>query len=269
MNLLQKGQFYGQTNETIHLDGITMTDTEYTHEKVDWHYHENAYFTFIIQGNVIEGNKKEVYNCGPGTLLFHNWQEPHYNIKPKGYTRGFHIELEGKWNEGFDFDLSNLQGNMHLINPDIKLLIHKIFKETKINDVASALSIQSLLIQTLSDMQDSHSILAKVKPNWVQKIKEILHEESIENFSLKDLSTTLGIHPVHLSRDFSKHFNCSISEYTRKIKVEKSMSLLSNKKKPLVEISYECGFSDQSHFNRCFKEITGLNPLAYRKIILS
>ena len=68
MNLLQTGQFHGQTNKTIHLNGITLTDTEYTLPKVAWHYHENAYFTFILQGNVIEGNKKEIYNCD---LLFY------------------------------------------------------------------------------------------------------------------------------------------------------------------------------------------------------
>ncbi|MEL1244526.1 hypothetical protein AAEO56_09655 [Flavobacterium sp. DGU11] len=38
MKQLQKGQFFGQTNTTISLDGITLTDTVYTHDKVDWHY---------------------------------------------------------------------------------------------------------------------------------------------------------------------------------------------------------------------------------------
>ena len=117
MKKLLTGQFYGQTNQTIYLDGITLTDTEYTHDKVDWHYHENAYFTFILQGNVIEGNKKEVYNCSEGSLLFHNWQEPHYNIKPTGFTRGFQIELEQKWIDAFAFDLNNLQ----LLSSDVEL----------------------------------------------------------------------------------------------------------------------------------------------------
>lgn len=89
MKYLQTGQFHGQTNKTILLNGLTLTDTEYTHDKVDWHYHENAYFTFILQGNLIEGNRNEVYNCSAGSLLFHNWQEPHYNIKPDGFTRAF------------------------------------------------------------------------------------------------------------------------------------------------------------------------------------
>lgn len=96
MRHLQTGQFYGQTNTIHNFEGITLTDTEYTHEKVDWHYHENAYFTFILQGNLIEGNKREIYKCSAGTLLFHNWHESHYNIKPKGFTRGFHVEIDKK-----------------------------------------------------------------------------------------------------------------------------------------------------------------------------
>ena len=65
MKHLKTGQFYGITNETIHLAGVTLTDTEYTHEKVDWHYHENAYFTFLLEGAVLEGNKRcSVGRCG-------------------------------------------------------------------------------------------------------------------------------------------------------------------------------------------------------------
>lgn len=268
MRHLQTGQFYGQTNETIYLDGITLTDTEYTHDKVDWHYHENAYFTFILQGNVIEGNKKETYTCMPGTLLFHNWQEPHYNIKPPGFTRGFHIELEQKWAENFSLSLHDLQGSMHISNPDSKLLFYKIFRETKINDDTTPLSIQSLLLQTLSGIKHSHEVSLKSKPLWVNNVTGILHDRCTEKISLMELSDALGIHPAHLSRDFPKHFQCGLGHYIRKLKIEKSLSLITNKKNSLTDIAFKCGFSDQSHFTRCFREMMGINPQAYRKLFL-
>ncbi len=150
MNYSRKGEFYGETNKTIHLNGMTLTDTEYTKPKVDWHYHENAYFTFILQGNVIEGNKKEIYKCSPGSLLFHNWQEPHYNIKPNGFTRGFHLEIEPQWFADLPLNITNLQGSINISHPDIKLLMYKIFRETKMNDTVTGLSVQVLLIEVLS-----------------------------------------------------------------------------------------------------------------------
>ena len=267
MKQLQTGEFYGQTNQTIHLDGITLTDTEYTLDRVDWHYHENAYFTFILQGNVIEGNKKEVYNCSAGSLLFHNWQDPHYNIKPKGYTRGFQIELKNTWFDTLDFNIDQLQGSLKIANVDLKFLLYKIFKETKIEDGTTALSIQSLLLQLLAEMFRESNLVLDKNPIWVHNLKEIMFYEFSDNLTLEYLSKTLDIHPVHLSRDFSKYFNCNLGDYLRKLKVEKSYALLPDKQLSLTEIAYGCGFSDQSHFNRCFKSVSGMSPKNFRKII--
>lgn len=262
-----KGEFYGQTNKTINLEGITLTDTVYTHDKVDWHYHENAYFTFILQGNLIEGNKKEIYNCSAGSLLFHNWQDPHYNIKPEGFTRGFHIEIEQNWFDNLDFDTKDLQGSINISNSDLKFLMYKIFRETKVDDYQSQLSIQMLLLETLAKMLRNNQTKSNKKPTWVSEINMIMNDQFSDNLSLDYLSKTLNIHPVHLSRDFSKYFNSSFGEYIRKLKVEKSLELISQKKLDLTAIAFECGFSDQSHFTRCFKEINGINPSEYKKIL--
>ena len=268
MNLLQIGQFHGQTNKTIHLNGITLTDTEYTLPKVAWHYHENAYFTFILQGNVIEGNKKEIYNCSAGSLLFHNWQEAHYNIKPEGFTRGFHIELENTWFKDFSFDISALEGSINISNPDTKFLFYKILKETKAGDDVTNLSVQSLLLQVLSLLFRNYEIKNDKYPLWTGKVREILHDEFCKSHTLDDLVKSLGIHPVHLSRYFPKYFHCTLGEYVRKLRVERSLALLSNKHLPLTEIAFECGFADQRHFNRCFKKTMGVTPLTYKKLIL-
>ncbi|SFC30705.1 AraC-type DNA-binding protein [Flexibacter flexilis DSM 6793] len=267
MNQLYTGEFYGQTNQTLHLKDITLTDTEYTLDFVDWHYHENAYFTFILQGNVIEGNKKEIYNCSAGSLLFHHWQEPHYNIKPAGYTRGFHVELKNNWFEELDFNIEKLRGSIKITNIDVKFFLYKIFKESKIKDATTALAIETLILQALAEMfRHSNTDLDK-NPLWVSRIKEILFYEFSDKLTLDYLSKTLDIHPVHLSRDFSKYFNCNLSDYLRKLKIEKSYTLLSNNQLSLTEIAYECGFSDQSHFNRCFKSVSGISPNNFRKAL--
>jgi AraC family transcriptional regulator len=268
MKHLQKGEFYGETNETIFLQGATITDTIYTHGKVDWHYHEQAYFTFIIAGNVIEGNKKEVYNCIPGTLLFHNWHEPHYNIKPDGFTRGFQIEIEKQWFDNLMLPYNILEGSINISNPHIKLLMYKIFRSVQVEESLAEFSTQTLLSEILGKLDKVTGILNYKNPKWVNSIKEILHDTVGNLLTLHDLSNMGGIHPVHLSRDFSKYFGCSLSEYVRKLKVEKALSLIALQQKTLTEISYECGFSDQSHFIRCFKEVNGLTPSAHLKLLL-
>jgi AraC-like DNA-binding protein len=269
MEHLKAGQFFGETNITLDLNGITLTDTEYTHDRVDWHYHENAYFTFILQGNVIEKNRKQTYHCSAGTLLFHNWQDAHFNIKPPGFTRGFHIEMEQAWVNKYNCNLGNIQGNISVGDPDLKLLLYAIFRETKMNDVNTPLSVQSLLLNLLSGMQGSQTSTGKHPPVWVSKLREILNEKISDSLSLQQLSALLDIHPVHLSRDFSRYFKCNLGTYIRKQKVQKSLSLISDKSRSLTDISFECGFSDQSHFNRCFRENMAITPLAYRKLLFS
>ena len=267
MKQSQKGELFGQTNKTINLEGITLTDTVYTHDKVDWHYHKNAYFTFILEGNVIEGNKKEIYNCSAGDLLFHNWQEPHYNIKPEGFTRGFHIEVEESWFNGLDFHTGNLQGSINIADPDLKFLMYRIFLETKTEDATTLISIQALLLETLSKMLRNKKNESRKKPTWVSDLNMILNDQFADQLSLGYLSKALDIHPVHLSRDFSKYFNSGLGEYLRKLKVQKSLHLMSQKNLDLTTIAMDCGFSDQSHFTRCFKDINGITPSQYRKIL--
>ena len=59
MNKLKTGEFYGTHYQKVALENLIITDTEYTHRKVDWHYHESPYFTYLLQGKLFESNKKD------------------------------------------------------------------------------------------------------------------------------------------------------------------------------------------------------------------
>lgn len=267
MKNLGRGQFFGNTTETIQLEGITLTDTEYTHDKVDWHYHENAYFTFILQGCVIEGNKKEVYHCPAGSLLFHNWQDAHYNSKPPGFTRGFHIEMDHRWFNSLDLNLSAIEGSRSLLNPELKILMYKIFKETKLRDSNQQLNISIMLADLLGKISGTEEVFSRKVPVWVRQIRELLHDSPLTGWTLQGLAHVLGIHPVHLSRGFVKYFNCTLGEYIRIIKIERAFAMLPERKYSLTEIALACGFADQSHFIRTFKALSDIKPSKYRKLL--
>lgn len=268
MFFLRTGHFNGQTNRKIHLNGITLNDTEFAPEHIDWHCHENAFFTFILQGKIIESNKKESYHCSAGSLLFHSRQEPHYNVQFDSFMRCLLIEFDENCFDDYAFDIKALQGSFSIENPDIKFLFYKVFRETRISDDVAATSIQMLLLKVTGQMLQFKQSERNAKPLWAKKLKGILYDGYAEKLSLKNLSNELNIHPVHLSRDFSKYFHCTFGEYVRKIRVEKSLSFLPNKNLSLTEIAYKCGFADQSHFLRCFKQINGIAPSAYRKLFV-
>jgi AraC family transcriptional regulator len=47
-----------------------------------------------------------------------------------------------------------------------------------------------------------------------------------------------------------------------------SFTLLQKTDLTLTEIAFDCGFSDQSHFIRVFKEVTGYSPGKIRRLSL-
>lgn len=265
MNELKKGEFYGTNYQKSTFENVIITDTEYTHNKVDWHYHENPYFTYLLQGKLFESNKKESYYLEPGNLLFHNWQDAHYNIKPPGFARGFHVELNESWFLDFDIKITDFEGSVHLRNPLIKNLMNKVFVESKVNDQYSSLSVESSLIEIFSSIKKTKDYNYK-NPIWVNRLKELLLEEQID-YSLKNLSSILGIHPIHLSREFNKYFGTSLGNYIRLLKINKAFCLITSKKLSMTEICYQCGFYDQSHFISNFKQIYGSTPTKLIKSI--
>lgn len=75
MKILTNGQYYGQKKKELHVNGVILSEYSYDIPKMDWHYHENPYFMYLLQGQMYDVNKKEKSTCSSGDLLFHNWQE--------------------------------------------------------------------------------------------------------------------------------------------------------------------------------------------------
>jgi len=266
MNRSKTGQFYGVTSETILLEGVTLTDTEYTQDRVPWHYHEHDYFTFILEGCVLEGNKKDIYECSAGDLLYHNWQDAHYNIGSPEYTRGFHLELAPAWYARFDIDAELTQGSIRISDPQIKMGMYNIFKETKLSGTAGQLGIDALLVDIFANLGRIGRTAENKKPKWVATIKELLNDAG-DNWRLTDLAKLVNIHPVHLSREFPRYFHTTLGDYVRIIRLQRALSLLPDPELSLTDIALQCNFADQSHFIRSFKTYYHLAPLHYRKLL--
>lgn len=269
MEALSSGNFFGNTDQTIDLGGLIITNTEYTHEFVDWHFHENAYFTFLLAGRVAEINKKEQHNCGSGTLLFHNSQEPHYNLKPKGYTRGMHLELSPEWIKQFAGN-HMAAGSFEVINPLVKSFFHQILLATKNTDDTTPLSLHAFALATVDQLSKKSDLRDyKQPPAWVDQLEQLIQDSPRLSHSLESLSNAIGVHPVHLSRYFPKYFGCNLGAYIRRVRLCRAAAEFNAGTKSAIQIAFECGFYDQSHLIRCFKEEFSVTPHHYRSHVNS
>jgi len=125
---------------------------------------------------------------------------------------------------------------------------------------------ENLLLNVFNAFLKTKRGSKKKIPAWAQEIKELIQDHIDTNLTLKGLSKDLEINPSYLSREFSKYFeDLSFGEYIRKHRIERAQELITSSNYSLTEIAYLTGFSDQSHFTRIFKKVTGKNPSAFKK----
>jgi len=264
MQQLRRGHFFGQHKKKLEFSGVTITDTEYTHDYVPWHYHENAYFTYILHGCITETSKQKTVHCPPGTLLFHYWEEPHSNTKLPGYAQGFHIEVEKSWFDRHDVNPQGLHGHYSLENSSITDRFSEFYKDTVLPGDPFSIVADGFLLQLFGQLTRLPNCRETRQPPWVNHVRNMLTECS-DNMNLVDIAKAVNIHPAHLSREFPRYFHSTFAKTLRRLRVEKALSLLPDRDLPLSDIAYRCGFSDQSHLNRCFKEALRTSPLTYRR----
>ena len=90
-------------------------------------------------------------------------------------------------------------------------------------------------------------------------------EHFTEDITVKALARALFISESYVSKLFSKNLRCSFRAYINGLRVQKARQLLEGTDLRIGQILAECGFQNQSTFNRIFRETTGLSPRQYRK----
>ena len=98
------------------------------------------------------------------------------------------------------------------------------------------------------------------------RIRKILDEHRGESPPFEEISQFCGYSKEHCNRIFRQAYNISMQAYFLNKKAVRAKDLLASNK-PLAEIALECGFYDQSHFSRVFREIFQISPGKYRAII--
>lgn len=161
----------------------------------------------------------------------------------------------------------NQEANLELIvrkDSSIPFEMIKLYKELTHNDDLNVRGIEEIVLAMFS--HEKNNLLYSKTPLWVEQVKDYIQEYWDRSVTLDELSIVTGLHKISISKHFSRYTGDTITIYQRKLRLYKALELINSKRYNLTEIALSCGFSDQSHFIRLFKEYTRFSPKKFQKL---
>jgi AraC-like DNA-binding protein len=97
----------------------------------------------------------------------------------------------------------------------------------------------------------------------IERVRAYLQNRPTETVSLPELGAMAGITLSRLARSFSRAVGLPPGSYHAHARLAHARRLLAEGKSA-TWVAYECGFADQSHLSRRFKECHGVTPGAFQ-----
>jgi AraC family transcriptional regulator len=264
--LLGQGRYFGSKKAELCIEGLILTESVYLPgNRIPMHSHENAHMSWILKGIQQEEDGRETRLCEPDTLAFRPARTTHaHRIGPTGLLC-LHIEFGACWVEREQHRSWALTTAAHSRKYELSTVMGRIYQEFLHPDEVSPLAIEGEVLRILSKLcRSSSSSERRSVPPWLRQARDILHERYSESLSLRAISDCVGVHPVHLAREFRRHYQATVATTLRQLRIQAACKAMGEGDLALIDIGMACGFADQAHFCRLFKRMIGMTPAQFR-----
>jgi AraC family transcriptional regulator len=258
----------GSKVRELALPAFNLTEARFTPSQVlPWHAHERASLCVVLDGNYVEQFRSAQYQLSPFDVTYKpDGTEHRDRYDASAGAQCLIIDLEQSWLDALAEKGSVLDQPWFFssgANPETGRRMYGEFVEP---DDLSGLAVETICADLIVQATRSARVApASRTPLWLQRVREFLHADCQQRLTLEQLAGIADVHPVHLAQTFRMVYACTIGEYVRNLRVRRAAEELTRTDRPLAEIAIDCGFYDQSHFNRVFKKHMKVTPARYRK----
>ena len=165
----------------------------------------------------------------------------------------------------------NLTGSMQL---KVEAILNEVLVEYEEKESGFILLIKSLLLKLLvmvgraftRDLNESDpQPMFCHQRNAIMGAANYVNEHYMDELSADEVARKFMLSPSYFRYLFKSIISKTFTEHVHDIRISKAMEMLKTTDMRVLDISCEIGFNNVNHFNKVFREKTGITPLQYRK----
>ena len=160
------------------------------------------------------------------------------------------------------------------ISAAVDKIIEESGEKNMLSDAMANLHIAELLLCLIGLTQKKSALMLKKDSHLPTQLQYVsfaltyIHENYDQKILIPDIAAHLNISARYLNKIFFQHMNLTILNYINMYRINQAIDLMTNTTLTLTEIAIQAGCKDSQHFSKLFKNIIGLPPNRYRKLIL-
>ena len=101
----------------------------------------------------------------------------------------------------------------------------------------------------------------------VRRVCEYIHTHLAADIGVAELASQVNLSPHHFSMLFKQALGVTPHQYVLQARIREAQRQLATGRAEISEVALRLGFSDQSHFSRAFRKITGTTPARWGKVM--
>ena len=125
--------------------------------------------------------------------------------------------------------------------------------------------IFEMIIHAIVLLNKQRFSFSNTTPEWLNRLIQRIHSPEYISCRASDIYALSGYSPPIIIEYFKQYTGETVVSYLTKVKIEAAKRFLSTTNLTVLDIAGRLGYSSLSHFNKKFKEITGLSPGLYRQ----
>lgn len=105
----------------------------------------------------------------------------------------------------------------------------------------------------------------QLAPWRARKLDRFIEDNLDRTLNLETLASLVRLSCSHFARACKNTFGLSPRELVTRRRIARAQTLMGDARTPLSQVALDCGFADQAHFSRLFRQIVGTTPRRWRR----